>query len=124
MSIFHYKRKYPVYNFTVFDALRKKGYCYVWHFQIAKRISTEQGSALLHFFKTKHENGITTFTLYCDGCYGQNKNRYIFALYLYASKLLGISITHRFFETGHSQNEGDSMHACIERNLTLKCIMM
>ncbi|KAJ0170598.1 hypothetical protein K1T71_013969 [Dendrolimus kikuchii] len=122
VSIFHYKRKYPVYNFTVFDALRKKGYCYVWHFQIAKRGSTEIGSALLHFFKTNCENGITTFSLYSDGCYGQNKNRYIFALYVYAAKLLCISISHRFFETGHSQNEGDSMHACIERNLKNKVV--
>lgn len=122
VGVFHYKRKYPCYNFTVFDAVRKIGYCYVWQYQIAKRGSSEIGSALLSFFKTEREKGITKFSLYSDGCYGQNKNRYIFALYLYASKLLGISITHRFFETGHSQNEGDSMHACIEKNLKNKVL--
>ncbi|XP_045499408.1 uncharacterized protein LOC123697033 [Colias croceus] len=122
VGTFHYKRKYPCYNFTVYDALRKIGYCYVWHFQIAKRGSTEIGSALLLFFKSEQEKGIRTFSLYSDGCYGQNKNRYIFALYIYAAKLLGISITHRFFETGHSQNEGDSMHACIEKNLKHKVL--
>lgn len=122
VGVFHYKRKYPCYNFTVFDAVRKIGYCYVWHHQIAKRGSSEIGSALLSFFKTEREKGITKFSLYSDGCYGQNKNRYIFALYLYASKLFDITITHRFFETGHSQNEGDSMHACIEKNLKNKVL--
>lgn len=122
VGIFHYKRKYPCYNFTVFDATRKIGYCYVWHYQIAKRGSSEIGSALLSFFKTERERNITKFSLYSDGCYGQNKNRYIFALYIYAAKLFGISITHRFFETGHSQNEGDSMHARIEKNLKNKVL--
>ncbi|CAH1644093.1 unnamed protein product [Spodoptera littoralis] len=122
VGVFHYKRKYPCYNFTVFDAVRKIGYCYVWHYQIAKRGSSEIGSALLSFFKTEREKGITKFSLYSDGCYGQNKNRYIFALYVYAAKLFDITITHRFFETGHSQNEGDSMHACIEKNLKNKVL--
>lgn len=122
VGIFHYKRKYPCYNFTVFDAVRKIGYCYVWHYQIAKRGSSEIGSALFSFFKTEREKGITKFSLYSDGCYGQNKNRYIFALYVYAAKLFDISITHRFFETGHSQNEGDSMHARIEKNLKNKVL--
>lgn len=122
VGIFHYKRKYPCYNFTVYDAVRKTGYCFVWHYQIAKRGSSEIGSALLNFFINEQDKGITTFSLYSDGCYGQNKNRYIFALYIYASKFLQISITHKFFETGHSQNEGDSMHACIERNLKNKVL--
>lgn len=122
VGIFHYKRKYPVYNFTIFDALRKKGYCYVWHYQIAKRGCIEIGSCLLQFLKSEQERGVNKIYFYSDGCYGQNKNRYIFALYAYAVKSLNLSITHRFFETGHSQNEGDSMHACIERNMRNKSI--
>lgn len=96
VSLFNYKRKYPCYNFTVFDVVRKIGYCYVWHYQIGKRGSTEIGSALFSFLKTEREKGITKFSFYSDGCYGHNKNRYIFALYVYAAKLFGISITHRF----------------------------
>lgn len=32
------------------------------------------------------------------------------------------TITHRFFETGHSQNEGDSMHSLIERAMKNKVL--
>jgi len=32
----------------------------------------------------------------------------------YAASIYKVAITHRFFEKGHTQNEGDSMHATIE----------
>ncbi|XP_045450125.1 uncharacterized protein LOC123658877 [Melitaea cinxia] len=122
VGIFHYKRKYPVYNFTVFDATRKKGYCYMWHAQIAKRGSIEIGSCLYNFIEEQHNKQINKISFYSDGCAGQNKNRFVFALYLYAAIKFKLEITHRFFESGHSQNEGDSMHACIERALKNKKI--
>ena len=122
VGIFHYKRKYPVYNFTIFDALRKKGYCYMWHLQIAKRGSIEVGSCLYLFLKEQRANNINKISFYSDGCAGQNKNRFVFALYLFAAAKFKMEITHRFFESGHSQNEGDSMHACIERALKNKVI--
>lgn len=44
-------------------------------------------------------------------------------MYLYALKTYGLeSITHRFFETGHSQSEGDSMHSCVERAMKNKVL--
>lgn len=122
VSIFHYKRKYPIYNFTVFDALNKLGFCYVWQAHIGKKGCIEIGSCLLQFIKTIHAKGIRKIIFYSDGCYGQNKNRYIFALYLYVAITLQMDITHRFFVGGHSQNEGDSMHACIERALKNKVL--
>lgn len=117
VGIFHYKRKYPIYNFTVFDSTRLKGHCYVWHYTIAKRGAVEIGSCLWQFLLSEKERGITTFSFYSDGCAGQNKNRFIFALYMFAAQELQINITHRFFETGHGQSEGDSMHSSIEREL-------
>ncbi|CAH0731006.1 unnamed protein product, partial [Brenthis ino] len=53
---------------------------------------------------------------------GQNKNRFVFALYLFAANKFKLEIVHRFFESGHSQNEGDSMHACVERAMKNKQI--
>lgn len=122
VGIFHYKRKYPVYNLTVFDATRRLGYCYVWHLNIAKRGAIEVGSCLLQFMNEEHKKGIKNLSFYSDGCAGQNKNRFIFALYIYASKTFSLNITHRFYETGHSQNEGDCMHSCIEREMKNKTI--
>ena len=81
-----------------------------------------EDSCLLQFITSQVEKGIKKILFYSDGCGGQNKNRYIFALYLLAAKELHLDITHKFFFTGHSQNEGDSMHSCIERNLKNKVI--
>lgn len=122
VGIFHYKRKYPIYNFTVYDATHKNGYCHVWHYQIAKRGAIEIGSCLWQFLMREHEKGIKNISFYSDGCGGQNKHRFIFALYIFASEKLQINITHRFFETGHGQSEGDSMHSTIERELKHKVV--
>lgn len=32
VGIFHYKRKYPIYNFTIYNSLSGRGYCYLWHY--------------------------------------------------------------------------------------------
>ncbi|CAH0397612.1 unnamed protein product [Chilo suppressalis] len=115
VGIFHYKRKYPIYNFTIYNSLSGRGYCYLWHYQVAKRGANEIGSCVLNFIETESQRGIKNFIFYSDGCAGQNKNRIIFALYLYLCKKYGVNIIHRYFETGHSQSEGDSMHSLIER---------
>jgi len=36
-SSFYYKRKFSVYNFTVYDIGKKLGYCYIWNESEAKR---------------------------------------------------------------------------------------
>lgn len=57
-------------------------------------------------------------TFYLDNCYGQNKNKYITTLYMYAVNNLNIgSITHKFLIRGHTQNEADSVHSLIERQV-------
>ncbi|CAG9782066.1 unnamed protein product [Diatraea saccharalis] len=121
-GVFYYKRKYPIYNFTIFNILNLQGYCYVWHYEIAKRGTIEIGSCLLNFIENEHTKGIQNISFFSDSCAGQNKNKFIFALYLYVTKKYGINITHRFFEVGHSQSEGDAMHSCIERAKNNKII--
>lgn len=77
--------------------------------------SNEIATCLLKFMKHKKENGVKSFCFYSDNCGGQNRNRFIFAMWEYAAFKLKIKITHTFLEKGHTQNEGDSVHACIER---------
>lgn len=45
------KRKFTVYNFTIFDIGKKLGYCYVWNESEAKRGSNEIATCLLKFMK-------------------------------------------------------------------------
>lgn len=53
--------------------------------------------------------------MFSDNCAGQNKNRFLFATLGYAcTTLSNLKITLTFLECGHTQNEGDSVHALIE----------
>nr|CAH7751113.1 unnamed protein product [Callosobruchus chinensis] len=114
VSDFYYKSKYATYNFTVYDIGKNEGYCYVWHEQIAKRGSNEIASCLWKFLENQKNKGIKTVILYSDNCGGQNRNHIIFSMFAYAAVQFQLVITHRFLEKGHTQNEGDSMHAVIE----------
>lgn len=60
------------------------------------------------------ERGVEEFSFLSDNCAGQNRNRYIHAMWEYAAFTLKVKIKHTFLEKRHTQNEGDSMHATIE----------
>lgn len=114
VSLFYYKRRLSTFNFTIFDMTCNAGHCYLWYEGIAHRGPNEIASCLLKFF-TNHASG-KEIILYSDNCSGQNKNKFIVCLYLYAVQKLDIpKITHKFLITGHSQNEGDNMHSLIEK---------
>lgn len=114
VSDFYYKSKLATYNFTIFDIGTKEGFCYVWSENVGRRGANEIGSCLLQFLEQKCIEKHVTF--YSDNCAGQNKNKYIASLYLYATAFMKIpTITHTFLITGHTENEGDSMHSCIEK---------
>lgn len=115
ISIFYYKRKLSCFNFTIFDMGRKQGTCYIWDETISKRGANEVSSCLLDFVKENANNGVEEFRFWSDNCAGQNRNRIVYYFYMYAAKMYNVSITHRFLEKGHTQNEGDSVHALIER---------
>lgn len=114
VSVFFYKSKLSTYNFTIYDLGNHEGYCYVWTKQIAKRGPNEISSCLLDFVKIQQKKGIKKIIFYSDNCGGQNRNRFIFSMFAYASKSFNLEIVHRFLEKGHTQNAGDSMHAVIE----------
>lgn len=114
VSDFYYKSKYSTLNFTIYDIGNNEGYCYVWHEQIARRGSNEISSCLWKFIKAQVDQGIKKIIFYSDNCSGQNRNRFVFSMMAFAAIFFKIDITHRFLEKGHTQNEGDSMHAVIE----------
>ncbi|KAE8740609.1 hypothetical protein FOCC_FOCC013867 [Frankliniella occidentalis] len=113
-SIFFYKNKLSIFNFTVFDTRLSEGHCYVWTETDARKGPNEIGTNLLQFIEKKASEGIVEFSFYSDAPTGQNRNRMIFSMYLSASAKFSVNITHRFLESGHSYTEADSMHARIE----------
>lgn len=123
MSILYYKRKLSCYNFTIYDMAEKQGYCYMWDEGVAKRGANEVASCVYDFIRKYYlQKGIKEFRFWSDNCAGQNRNRIVFYMYAHAAKEFGVTITHRFLEKGHTQNEGDSVHSVIERAAEHKII--
>lgn len=114
-SAVYYKRKITVYNFTIYDMGRHEGFCYVWHEGIGKKGANEMASYVFSFIEKRAQQGVTSFIFYSDNCSGQNKNRFLYAMYLLASAKFNVKILHRYLVAGHTQNEADGMHALIER---------
>lgn len=113
VSIFYYKSKLNVINFTIYDITEKEGFSYLWHEAEAKRGANEIATCV-YFHLTKNCKGKDVI-FYADNCCGQNKNKFMISMFLYAVEHSDIkSIEINFLIVGHTQNEGDSMHACIE----------
>lgn len=91
----------------------------MWHEVEAQLGSNEIGTCIfkyLKYLRAANQEDDLNVIFYSDNCAGQNKKTILIALYLYALFNLKItSITHNFFVSGHSQNEGDSTHATMEK---------
>lgn len=114
-----------VFNFTVFELKTKTARCFVWDESECNRGVCEIGTCVLKYIESlesianQTENKKLDLIFYSDNCCGQQKNRFMLSMYLYATQNLPYinSITHKFLIKGHSQNEGDSVHAVIERQI-------
>uniref|UniRef100_A0A6P7G4W5 Uncharacterized protein LOC114337687 n=1 Tax=Diabrotica virgifera virgifera TaxID=50390 RepID=A0A6P7G4W5_DIAVI len=126
-SSFYYKSKLNCYNLTLtelasqeFNVAYKNVHCYFWSESEAKRGAIEIGSCVWAYLKaiTEVDDDEKEVIFYSDNCCGQNKNKYITSLYLYCVQTLNIkSITHKYLIRGHTQNEADSVHSLIEKEI-------
>ena len=114
-----YKRRLSCYNFTIYALDTKLCTCYLWHEGIAGRGSNEIASHLHDFLAEADLDGIEEVSLFSDGCAGQNKNTIVLSMLLWFVQHTEHvkQITLHFYETGHGQYEGDSVHSTIERSL-------
>nr|CAI5861067.1 unnamed protein product [Callosobruchus analis] len=115
VGVSYYKLKLSTYNFTMYNLLSKECQCFMWNECIARRGSSEIGSCLLKFVEWHVQKGFKEFSFFSDNCSGQNRNKFLFAMYSYLSQKYVIKIRHTFLEPGHTQNEGDCVHSVIER---------
>ncbi|KAL7636965.1 UNVERIFIED_CONTAM: hypothetical protein RMT77_012723 [Armadillidium vulgare] len=126
-STFYYVSKLNVFNFTIFQLKTNFVNCYVWHEGQANRGSVEITSCVWRYLEQLHhergnESSIedkSEVIFYSDNCAGQNKNKNIVTMYRKAILTFKWikSITHKYLITGHSQNEGDSAHSNIEKQI-------
>ncbi|KAJ8877723.1 hypothetical protein PR048_022178 [Dryococelus australis] len=109
VSHFYYKSKLNVFNFTVYDFKTNTCECYCRN---GHRGVNELGSCVLQYLKKITLKKDADIVFYSDNCAGQQKNKCMLAIYLYAVRYLGIrSICHKYLIKGHTQNEGDSPHS-------------
>jgi len=72
-------------------------------------------TCLLDYMKTLAST-VTHLSTFSDTCGGQNRNRFICAAMLYATKVTSLELIDlKYLESGHSYLEADSMHSTIER---------
>nr|CAI5827309.1 unnamed protein product [Callosobruchus analis] len=122
VSTFYYTCKLNVFNLTVYEIKTHTAKCFMWDESEANRGVCEIGSCILRYIQSLEEKVATApvdLIFYSDNCCGQQKNRFMFSMYLYAVQKFPYikSITHKFLIKGHSQNEGDSVHSVIERSI-------
>lgn len=110
-----YKRRLATYNFTIYELKEKNCHCFLWHEGQGKRGSCEISSCVNIYLKSLDNQEIKEVTLFADGCPGQNKNSITAAMLLHFIKNSASieKIYLNFFETNHSQSEGDSAHSAI-----------
>lgn len=125
VSTFYYTSKLNVFNFTVYEMKTHSARCYLWDESEGNRGVCEIGTCVLRYIQflerraNQNENGELDLIFYSDNCCDQQKNKVMLSMYLYIVRNFKFirSITHKFLVKGHSQNEGDSVHAVIERNI-------
>lgn len=111
----YYSRKLSVNNFTIKEVGTAQGYCYVWDESIAHRGANEVTSFVHSYLEQRSQEGVKTFYFWSDNCGAQNKNRYLYGMYMAAAAKFDIKIVHKYLMTGHTSNDADGMHSLIER---------
>lgn len=77
-----YKTKFAVYNFTIYDVKRLKGYCYLWNESDGTFESNEFSSIIVNFLlnlaASHPSDDDVEYILYSDGCNYENRNALLF----------------------------------------------
>ena len=113
----YYKRKLNMYNLTFYELHSKNGHCYWWTEAEAHRGANDIATAVVKYLELVDQSGkYREVVLYSDTCGGQNRNKVMAtALLSFLTKSHNVKrIFQKFFESGHSHMECDSMHSAIE----------
>ncbi|CAG4956054.1 unnamed protein product [Parnassius apollo] len=88
-SSFYYKSRLNCYNLTISNANKRETTCYFWHEGLGNRGAIEIGSCVYKYLQQiAFEKPGCDVIIYSDNCCGQQKNRFVFAMYYYISEQL------------------------------------
>ena len=83
VSVFYYKSKLNVLNFTIYDIKTNSCQCFVWDESNGHRGVNELGTCVLHYIKSVIESGKKNIIFYSDNCAGQQKNNFMLQKEIY-----------------------------------------
>lgn len=117
VSTFNYRSKLNFLNFTIYDMQKNIADCHVWDESNGHRGVKELETCIWKYLEMKFDKNEGDVNFYSDNCPGQNKIKFILALYIHAVRWFKNikTITYKYLIKGHTQNEGDSVHSIIER---------
>ena len=114
---FFYISKLNCYNYSIYNLGTADGICYQWDQTTAKRGAVECTSSLKHYLYECISPSVTEICIWSDTCGGQNRNQVessmLISLVNDKNKNI-LKITQKYFESGHSQSEVDTIHSAIE----------
>ena len=110
-----YKSRMVCYNLCLYVKSTKRGYRVSWS-QVEGGRGSNEIATCLKYFVENHLADSRHIVFYSDGCAGQNKNQAVVACLatMAHNSPAGLVIEIKYFKTGQSHMEVDSVHACIE----------
>lgn len=90
VSSFYYKCRLNCLNFTICELKIDSTECYFWNEVEGQKGANEIGSCVLKFLEKKSASSSEQLNIifYSDNCCGQQKNQFVFSMYIYAVKNL------------------------------------
>ena len=112
-----YSRRYAFYNETIYESQNRRGLCYLWGETDGKRGANEVATVIWLYLKRVDQENISSVSLFCDSCSGQNRNRIVISsLPVMLDNLQNIKkIQITFLLPGHTSMPVDSVYGTIER---------
>jgi hypothetical protein len=122
----YYLRKLDMFNFTIYQLKDHVGHCYAWSESEGEKGANEISSWIFEWLKDLDNSGkYTSVIMFSDTCSGQNRNQFLSSMIIYFLSHVSVNIKvveEKYFESGHSQMECDSMHSTIQRNVKHKAV--
>lgn len=123
-SALYYKTKLSSHNFSVYNPSSHQCTCYWFNECEGNLTANTFASCIFDYLEERCLNPKLPIVLYTDGCTAQNRNHVLSNALLLFSVKHQIEIIQNFLIKGHTQMEGDSVHAKIENKLKNKEIYL
>lgn len=119
-SALYYKTKLCSHNFSIYNLCNHQCTCYWFNECEGDLTANTFASCIYDYLEEKCLTPKLPIVLFTDGCTAQNRNHVLSNALLHFSVKHQVEVFQKFLIKGHTQMEGDSVHAKIENKLKNK----